>query len=543
MTSSDMDENIASSTSYVSVDMGQHKKRSSSTMSPPSAPPAHWNNNQNQNPSDMIIDSLHPNATSNSNNNNEPDNNETYERPLKQPFRQLTPIDTTSHRHWSNTEQEALYVAVERHHLYGRWLEVKERMQLDRSVEEIEQEYTRIYGELPESDIDYDDDDDDDWSSSGYDPAPGSSSSSTGPTYRSSFPNLYQGGAATPALTPASQSRRSSQEMYGSYPYPHSTHSSSRRPSYQTNRSMHSRSPDEGYEYDHDGGSDTRMRDRESYHATSPTTPKSRGTSTGKRGRGGGSAAAAADRAATAAAAAARGSTGDNGGDGKPTRTVRVWTLQQSEQLKNLIETCFPGGYRINWVWVASQMGNTFTRKQCKNKWEIMRRRAGTDEEIALLKRGHEEFGSSWSQIQEKYLPERSQGGISIMWGLLLAREEEEERKQQQQQGQMSSSSGRDMSVDHVSPTTGSSVLGPMTPVSPSRSRKESGGASAGAGPTFRVDQQQQQQQQPRRSLTPSHISTSSVTSPTGSKKGTSRRPSLTTPPYGASSRHHWPPE
>ncbi|KAG0051095.1 hypothetical protein BGZ89_003654 [Linnemannia elongata] len=472
MTSSDMDETIASSPSYVSVDMGQHKKRSSSTM-------------------------------------------ENFERPPKQPFRQLTPIDTTSHRHWSNAEQEALYVAVERHHLYGRWAEVKERMQLDRSLEEIEQEYTRIYGELPESDIDYDDDDDDDWSSSGYEPAPGSAASSTGPTYRSSFPNLYHAvaGAATPALTPASQSRRSSQEMYATYPYPHSTQSSSRRPSYQTNRSMHSRSPDDGYDYDHDGGSDTRMRDRDSsYHATSPTTPKSRGASGGgKRGRGGGSAAAAADRAATAAAAAARGVTGGEGGDAKPTRTVRVWTLQQSEQLKNLIETCFPGGYRINWVWVASQMGNTFTRKQCKNKWEIMRRRAGTDEEI---------FGPSWSQIQEKYLPERSQGGISIMWGLLQAREEEEERKQQQQPSS-SSSSARDMSVDLVSPTAGSNGLGPMTPVSPSRSRKE----SSGAGATF-----------------PSHISTSSVTSPAGSKRGATRRPSLTTPPYGASSRHHWPP-
>ncbi|KAG0281696.1 hypothetical protein BGZ96_001048 [Linnemannia gamsii] len=521
-----MDETIASSTSYVSVDMGQHKKRSSSTMSPPST----YNN---QNPSDMSIDSTHPNATSNCNNDNieNEDNRGNYERPLKQPFRQLTPIDTTSHRHWSNTEQEALYVAVERHHLYGHWAEVRDRMQLNRSVEEIELEYTRIYGELPESDIDYDDDDDDDWSSSGYDPAPGSSSSSAGPTYRSSFPNLNHGvgGAATPALTPASQSRRSSQEMYGSYPYPHSTHSSSRRPSYQTNRSMHSRSPDDGYDFDHDGGSDTRMRDRDSsYLATSPTTPKSRGTGggSGKRGRGGGSAAAAADRAATAAAAAARGATGGDGGDAKPTRTVRVWTLQQSEQLKNLIETCFPGGYRINWVWVASQMGNTFTRKQCKNKWEIMRRRAGTDEEIALLKRGYEEFGPSWSQIQEKYLPERSQGGISIMWGLLQAREEEEERKQQQQ-STSSSSSARGMSVDHVSPTTGSGALGPMTPVSPSRSRKESVGGSAGA--TFR-------------SQTPSHISTSSVTSPTGPKKGAIRRPSLTTPLYGASSRHHWPP-
>ncbi|KAF9933808.1 hypothetical protein FBU30_004407 [Linnemannia zychae] len=501
-------------------------------MSPPSVS-AQWTDSQD--PNEISMESNYPDIR----NSNEISIREDYERPLKQPFRHLTPIDTNSHRHWSNTEQEALYIAVERHHLYGRWAEVKERMQLDRSVEEIEQEYTRIYGELPESDIEYDDDDDDDWSSSGYDPAPGSSSSSTGPTYRSSFPNLYHGtgGASTPALTPASQSRRSSQEIYGSYPYPHS---SSRRPSYQTNRSMHSRSPDDVYEYEHDGGNDTRMRDRDSssYHATSPTASKSRGSgSSGKKSRGG--SAAAADRAATAAAAAARGMSGDNNGDSKPTRTVRVWTLQQSEQLKNLIETCFPGGYRINWVWVASQMGNTFTRKQCKNKWEIMRRRAGTDEEIALLKQGYEEFGPSWSQIQEKYLPERSQGGISIMWGLLQAREEEEERKQQQLQGQSSSSSsGRAMSIDQVSPTTGSSGLGHMTPVSPSRSRKESGSGSigsAGAGisSTFKIEQQ------PGRSHASTHTSASSVTNQAGSKKGIGRRLSLATPPYGTNSRHN----
>ncbi|KAG9062093.1 hypothetical protein KI688_006818 [Linnemannia hyalina] len=109
----------------------------------------------------------------------------------------------------------------------------------------------------------------------------------------------------------------------------------------------------------------------------------------------------------------------------RPARMVRVWTPEQSETLKNLVEVYFPGAYRINWVWVAAQMGNAFTRKQCKNKWEIMRRRMGTEDEIMLLKRGYQEFGPSWGQIQEKYLPERSRGGISIMWELLETREAE----------------------------------------------------------------------------------------------------------------------
>ncbi|KAF9984652.1 hypothetical protein BGZ65_012976 [Modicella reniformis] len=73
--------------------------------------------------------------------------------------------------------------------------------------------------------------------------------------------------------------------------------------------------------------------------------------------------------------------------DGRPQRMVRVWTLEQSEYLKNLIEVHFPGAYRINWVWVAAQMGNAFTRKQCKNKWEIIRRRMGTEDEKCTLER------------------------------------------------------------------------------------------------------------------------------------------------------------
>ncbi|KAG0364705.1 hypothetical protein BGZ54_007248 [Gamsiella multidivaricata] len=120
--------------------------------------------------------------------------------------------------------------------------------------------------------------------------------------------------------------------------------------------------------------------------------------------------------------------------DTRPQRMVRVWTQEQSENLRNLIEVHFPGAYRINWVWVAAQMGNIFTRKQCKNKWEIIRRRMGTEKEINQLKRGYQEFRPSWQQIQEKYMPEWSRGGISTMWNLLETRGAEQQQQQQSAQ-------------------------------------------------------------------------------------------------------------
>lgn len=102
--------------------------------------------------------------------------------------------------------------------------------------------------------------------------------------------------------------------------------------------------------------------------------------------------------------------------DGRQQRMVRVWTPGQSEHLRNLIEIYFPGAYRIDWVWVAAQMRNVFTRKQSKNKWEIMRRGVGIDD--------------------EKYLPERPRGGVSVAWDPLELREVEHHQKKQQHQQQ-----------------------------------------------------------------------------------------------------------
>ncbi|KAG0306620.1 hypothetical protein BGZ98_002037 [Dissophora globulifera] len=340
-----------------------HKKRPFSTMSPPHAAP--WI------PSDAALGV------------------DDHARPQKTP-RLLSPPEVSVKRPWSNTEQEALYVAVKKHNLFGRWAEVGKLMQLDRSPIDIEQEYMRLYCELSDSD-------DDEWPSHGHQSTPGRTRPS---------------GFMTPALTNTSistlSSTHSSQETFTNTHY-------RRALSHATASEQTHRSPYRKHSVAH-SVMDGYHKDESAMDAEHPS-PASRLPSPKT------SPAAARSRADMAM------------GEVKPPRTVRVWTLEQSEQLKNLIEDCFPGGYRINWVWVASQMGNTFTRKQCKNKWEIMRRRAGTEDEIVLLKKGHEEFGPSWNKIQEKYLPERSQGGISIMWSLLQTREAEQQQQQQQPAG------------------------------------------------------------------------------------------------------------
>ncbi|KAF9348390.1 hypothetical protein BGX26_000206 [Mortierella sp. AD094] len=393
MTSSDITESTdaLSSTAIVSSPPGLHRKRSSSIMSPPHTTP--WT------PTDSYTHS--------------------YERPLKT-IRHLSPSEATfttaatTRQSWSNDEQEALYIAVEHYNLYGQWATVKDRMELNRTALEIEQEYMRLYGELPDSE-------DEDWLGFEND-------------YRPASTNTHLPGQFTPALTTSSSSTlsaRSSRETFNIPP----TRSSQPTPTEQAHRLPY-RNHLSQYPHMNDYRDD---ENDESRMDTEQTSPVSRLTS----GKSSTAISATRNRSDTAIAT-----------DAKPTRTVRVWTVEQSEQLKSLIEDCFPGGYRINWVWVASQMGNTFTRKQCKNKWEIMRRRAGTDEEIALLKKGHDEFGPSWSKIQEKYLPERSQGGISIMWSLLQAREAEQPQQFEKKHA-MSRKEDTRPEVDTVKPTPG----------------------------------------------------------------------------------------
>lgn len=352
MTSSETSESTDPSVTPVVTNI-QPIKRLSATMSPPHSVP--WV------PSDAAAPESHE-----------------HERPIKSVKVSLSGTDPIK-RPWSNTEQEALYVAVERHNLFGRWADVKDQMQLDRSASDIEQEYMRLYGELPESE-------DEDW--------PERASGAVAA-------RLHVPGHVTPALTTTSSSSLSARSSLETFSNHFHRSLNTTTVEHHPHPSPHSKYSASHPALDDDHDDDESMVDAEM------SSPNSRPLGTKN----------IPARSANAVA------------DTKPTRTVRVWTQQQSQQLKNLIEDCFPGGYRINWVWVASQMGNTFTRKQCKNKWEIMRRRAGTEEEISLLKKGHDEFGPSWSKIQEKYLPERSQGGISIMWSLLQAREAEQKQQ------------------------------------------------------------------------------------------------------------------
>ncbi|KAF8980413.1 hypothetical protein BGZ46_004237 [Entomortierella lignicola] len=251
---------------------------------------------------------------------------------------------------WTNAEQESLYVAVERLKLFGQWDKVRRIMNLDRTTKDIEEEYTRLYAEIPDSDqellMDHEYEQEHN-QMLGYETAP--------PT-----PSLTATSSATP-------SARSSQDNMAVL-----FDRSKEFTRYSVLEGLQVKEEDEADEEDIE---DQQQQPQQNIQYAST--------------------------------------------EARTVRMVRVWTPEQSENLKKLIEVYFPGAYRINWVWIAAQMGNAFTRKQCKNKWEIMRRRMGTDDEINLLKQGYQEFGPSWGQIQEKYLPERSRGGISIMWDLL----------------------------------------------------------------------------------------------------------------------------
>ncbi|KAF9162952.1 hypothetical protein BGX20_001522 [Mortierella sp. AD010] len=64
-------------------------------------------------------------------------------------------------RSWTQAEQEALYLAATRFCLSGQWSKIREMMSLHRTDEEIEVEYTRLYGHRGDKDTDIDEDEDD----------------------------------------------------------------------------------------------------------------------------------------------------------------------------------------------------------------------------------------------------------------------------------------------------------------------------------------------------------------------------------------------
>ncbi|KAK3832956.1 MAG: hypothetical protein JOS17DRAFT_88242 [Linnemannia elongata] len=341
---------------------------------------------------------------------------------------------------WTNAEQESLYVAVERLKLFGRWGEVKSRMNLDRSCSEIEKEYNRLYAEIPDSEYeDYMDDEDEDEDEeeeedegmySGEVLVDDNSSINSAQAQASTRITKSGGALLTPALTAtssAAQSTHSSQEnlagLFGMAKAAAAAHQQHHQQQQQQQLKQPLLDPrrlppppplneqedeyDEGYEDYEDHHQQQQQQPQQHDQQSNCPQPYPQQPLVHNQGH-----------RSTPSFSSTTSTT-------RPARMVRVWTPEQSETLKNLVEVYFPGAYRINWVWVAAQMGNAFTRKQCKNKWEIMRRRMGTEDEILLLKRGYQEFGPSWGQIQEKYLPERSRGGISIMWELLETREAE----------------------------------------------------------------------------------------------------------------------
>ncbi|KAG0226142.1 hypothetical protein BGW41_004262 [Actinomortierella wolfii] len=359
---------------------------------------------------------------------------------------QISRRRSVSERPWTNAEQESLYIAVEKHGLFGQWHEVKTRMKLDRTVQEIEDEYMRIYGELHDSE-----EDDEELPCS-----PSSTTGKQGGVYGPQRQQQQQSSSAPSSASSPSSVRSSFSFASASGGIPSAMSLMARHeqmfPPIQY-ESIFER--DEGEDEDHpdggdmevdyksgssstgrfnhheEGASSSRLQQHPPQHAhrgsttSSPTRMRRPSTHLPTHTKSASSVSGMSDHHNShqhqhhhRTASESHGSSSS-----RPTRMVRVWTPEQSERLKNLIELYFPGAYRINWVWVAEQMGNNFTRKQCKNKWEIMRRRMGTEEEIQLLKKGYEEFGPSWGEIQEKYLPERSRGGIEIMWELLESRE------------------------------------------------------------------------------------------------------------------------
>ncbi|KAF9922045.1 hypothetical protein FBU30_007887 [Linnemannia zychae] len=390
-------------------------------------------------------------------------------------------------RPWTNAEQESLYVAVERYKLFGRWAEVKARMNLDRSTSEIEEEYNRLYAEIPDSeeefyDNDEDEDEDEDDVMYNGEVLVDAQDSIRGARSTKSVTNSGTI-LSTPALTAtssAAQSTHSSQEnlagLFGMSKTEVCQQQDQQQGSYpqQDQYRLHVSPPleaedeyDEGYEDFEDHQHQQQPHQQQEQQANDsifnqqhypqqhtsqlsqplqpPQQPQQQASNHHHHQR----------HSSTSSIS-------------RPARMVRVWTPEQSENLKNLVEVYFPGAYRINWVWVAAQMGNAFTRKQCKNKWEIMRRRMGTEDEINLLKRGYQEFGPSWGQIQEKYLPERSRGGISIMWDLLETREAE---LQQQGGGVLSGPGPGAVGNTHHS---GGAMGIPMTMSGPGSSNRKS---------------------------------------------------------------------
>ncbi|KAF9387140.1 hypothetical protein CPC16_007200 [Podila verticillata] len=113
------------------------------------------------------------------------------------------------------------------------------------------------------------------------------------------------------------------------------------------------------------------------------------------------------------------------------------WTQEQSALLRELIEDIKAHGLRrhaneqpkIDWDWVAEEMGGAFTRAQCKSRWTRMSRNTGSTragawqpQELEAMVMGLCQEGASWTVIHREHLSSRSPSFIQGKWKSMAAK-------------------------------------------------------------------------------------------------------------------------
>ncbi|KAG0018805.1 hypothetical protein BGZ82_000324 [Podila clonocystis] len=114
-----------------------------------------------------------------------------------------------------------------------------------------------------------------------------------------------------------------------------------------------------------------------------------------------------------------------------------TWTQEQSALLHELIEDIKTHGLRrhaneppkIDWDWVAEEMGGIFTRTQCKSRWTRMSKttsstKIGTwqPQELEQLVTGLCQEGALWTVIHREHLSSRSPSFIQGKWKSMVAK-------------------------------------------------------------------------------------------------------------------------
>lgn len=114
-----------------------------------------------------------------------------------------------------------------------------------------------------------------------------------------------------------------------------------------------------------------------------------------------------------------------------------TWTQEQSALLRELIEDIKIHGLRqhaneppkIDWDWVAEEMGGAFTRTQCKSRWTRMSNTTSSTktgpwqpQELESMVTGLCQEGASWTVIHRKHLSSRSPSFIQGKWKSMAAK-------------------------------------------------------------------------------------------------------------------------